>query len=170
MFKRKESIEERIKRLKIENKLTLEDVANKSLLVPDIINKYENNEKEVDYIYANILAKLAKTSVSYILYGTKRKTKNDKNSILEYIAKKYLSEEEFSKLKFHNSSIDAKATMLVLKSLLLKLNISLFGLINRVGVSCIISSKYDVMQERILRKRKHLIDEIKGISKFIVKI
>lgn len=88
MFKRKENIGERIKRLKIENKLTLEDVANKSLLVPDIINKYENNEKEVDYIYANILAKLAKTSVSYILYGTKRKTKNDKNSFLEDIAKK----------------------------------------------------------------------------------
>lgn len=89
---------------------------------------------------------------------------------LESIAKKYLSEEEFSKLKFHNSSIDAKATMLVLKSLLLKLNISLFDLINRVGVSCIISSKYDVMQERIMRKRNHLIDEIKDISKFIVKI
>lgn len=88
MFKRKESVGERIKRLRIENKLTLEDVANKSLLVPDIINKYENNEKEVDYIYANILAKLTKTSVSYILYGTKRKTKNDKNSILEDIAKK----------------------------------------------------------------------------------
>ena len=46
MFKRKESIGERIKRLRIENKLTLEDVANKSLLVPDIINKYENNEKK----------------------------------------------------------------------------------------------------------------------------
>ena len=89
---------------------------------------------------------------------------------LESIAKKYLSEEEFSKLKFHHSSIDAKATMFVLKSLLLKLNISLFDLINRVGVSCIISSKYDVMQERILKKRKHLIDEIKGILKFIVKI
>ena len=89
---------------------------------------------------------------------------------LESIAKEYLSEEEFSKLKFHNSSIDAKATMLVLKSLLLKLNISLFDLINRVGVSCIISSKFDVMQERLMKKRKHLIDKIKGISKFIVKI
>ena len=42
----------------------------------------------MDYIYANILAKLAKTSVNYILYGTKRKTKNDKNSFLEDIAKK----------------------------------------------------------------------------------
>ena len=71
---------------------------------------------------------------------------------LESIAKEYLSEEEFSNLKFHNSSIDAKALMLVLKSLLLKLNISLFDLINRVGVSCIISSKFDVMQERILKK------------------
>ena len=41
----------------------------------------------MDYIYANILAKLTKTSARYILYGTKRKTKNNRDSIFEEISK-----------------------------------------------------------------------------------
>ena len=41
----------------------------------------------MDYIYANILAKLTKTSARYILYGIKRKTKNNRDSIFEEISK-----------------------------------------------------------------------------------
>lgn len=86
-----------------------------------------------------------------------RKLLND-NGGLEYIIKKYLSE-EVKNIIFHSSSYDAEATMLALKYLLNKFGVSLEELIKQVGPECIVSSKWDVevtktnADKRILRKQ-----------------
>lgn len=87
-----------------------------------------------------------------------KKLLND-NGGLEYIIKKYLSEEA-KNIIFHSSSYDAEATMLALKYLLNKFGVTLEELIKQVGPECIVSSKWDVEVTKTNADKRNLRKQI----------